>query len=222
MIPTTELPVAQLDSYVSGIEKRLADWAVVISTGLDRLAGRITGTAIDRLVRPDVEELLADPELGLAGAGYVAATGVLGPGRNYIAWWQGAQLDRVDALANFSTDTASRYVTAEWFVEAVRTGTIAVTGPYVDLLCTDEYVVTFTHIVGAAAGIVGMDLTVQNLERRALHPLRSVGRNAVLVNSDDRIVVAASPALTSGDIADIAPDAPSWPVGSRFRITFAG
>ena len=112
----------------------------------------------------------------------------------------------MDALANFSPNSISRYVKSEWFRIPVETGQAHVTGPYVDFLCTDEYVLTFTHPVfcrpdGPVAGIVGMDVTVQRLERGAMPGLRRIGERATLVNSDGRAIVSAAPDIAAGDLA---------------------
>ena len=128
---------------------------------------------MDKLIRPVVEELVRTPDGYVAGAGFLANAGLLGPERSYIAWWQGEEMEHVDALANFSPNSISRYVKSEWFRIPVETGQAHVTGPYVDFLCTDEYVLTFTHPVfcradGPVVGIVGMDVTVQRLERGAM------------------------------------------------------
>ena len=87
-------------------------------------------------------------------------------------------MERVDALANFSPHATSRYIKAEWFKLPMATGQPHVTGPYIDLLCTDEYVLTFTHPLykdGDFAGVVGLDVTAQSLERATLGLLRGIG-----------------------------------------------
>ena len=152
---------------------------------------------MDKLIRPVVEELVRTPDGYVAGAGFLANAGLLGPERSYIAWWQGEELEHVDALANFSPNSISRYVKSEWFRIPVETGQAHVTGPYVDFLCTDEYVLTFTHPVfcradGPVVGIVGMDVTVQRLERGAMPALRRIGERATLVNPDGRAIVSAA------------------------------
>ena len=178
---------------------------------------------MDKLIRPVVEELVRTPDGYVAGAGFLANAGLLGPERSYIAWWQGEEMEHVDALANFSPNSISRYVKSEWFRIPVETGQAHVTGPYVDFLCTDEYVLTFTHPVfcrpdGPVVGIVGMDVTVQRLERGAMPGLRRIGERATLVNSDGRAIVSAAPDIAAGDLAAAAEGCSVYPVGRKFRI----
>lgn len=217
-----EAAVADIDDYVSGIEQRLREWAAELGRRLDLYGTAVTGAVIDRLVKPEVETLVAQDELGLIGAGFVANVGVVGGDRTHFAWWQGTELDRADVLANFSTHSQTRYLRAEWFRAPLSTGELEVTGPYVDLLCTDDYIVTFTapvtwthepHIVG----VVGMDVTTPTLERRILRSLRSIGE-ATLVNSEGRAVVSAATDISSGDLVPNLQDLQRWPVGSRFSI----
>lgn len=218
-----ERAAAELHGTIAGIEHRLAAWAAETGTALAAMSGKVTGTAVDKLIRPVVEELVQLPEGYAAGAGFIANAGLLGPERSYIAWWQGPDLEPVDALANFSPNSISRYVKAEWFRIPVETGRAHVTGPYVDFLCTDEYVLTFTHPVftrpgGPVAGIVGVDVTVQRLEGWAMPALRRVGARAVLANADGRAVVSAASDIDAGDFA--APDEPCrhYPVGRTFTV----
>ena len=218
-----EQAAAELDATIAAIEHRLAAWAAETGAALAAMSGRVTGTAVDKLIRPVVEELVQLPDGYAAGAGFIANAGLLGPERSYIAWWQGPDLEPVDALANFSPNSISRYVKAEWFRIPVETGRAHVTGPYVDFLCTDEYVLTFTHPVftrpdGPVAGIVGIDVTVQRLERGAMPALRRIGGRATLANADGRAVVSAASDIDAGDLA--APDEPCrhYPVGRTFTV----
>lgn len=230
MIEATDSPdtstvqaAADLDATITGIEHRLAAWAAETGTALAALSTKVTGTAVDKLIRPAVEELVRTPGGYIAGAGFLANAGLLGPERSYIAWWQGEELEHVDALANFSPNSISRYVKSEWFRVPVDTGQAHVTGPYVDFLCTDEYVLTFTHPVfchadGPVSGIVGMDVTVQRLERGALPALRRIGDRATLVNADGRAIVSAASDIAAGDLAAAEVGCSVYPVGRKFRI----
>ena len=218
-----QLAAAELDATIAGIEHRLTEWAADTGAALAAMSGKVTGTAVDKLIRPVVEELVQLPGGYAAGAGFIANAGLLGPERSYIAWWQGPDLEHVDALANFSPNSISRYVKAEWFRIPVETGRAHVTGPYVDFLCTDEYVLTFTHPVftrpdGPVAGIVGIDVTVQRLERGAMAALRRIGGRATLANADGRAIVSAASDIDAGDLT--APNEPcaQYPVGRTFTV----
>lgn len=232
--------VREIEALVAGIEGQVADWATTTSAWLDG-CGKPTGTAVDKFIRPSVQALLHSPGAKVAGAGFIATLGLLGPDRSYIAWWQGDDMERVDALANFSPQSLSRYTRAEWFRIPTETGQPHVTGPYIDLLCTDEYVLTFTHPVfkdGQIAGIVGMDVTAQTLERLGLPPLQKIGPRAALVNvagsaaavsnsaathpavanDGGRAVICATADIDAGDRVVPASGAESWPAGRQFRI----
>ncbi|MCB5293831.1 cache domain-containing protein [Arthrobacter sp. SO3] len=219
--------VTEIDASITGIEDRLAAWAAETGTALAALSGRVTGGPVDKLIRPVVEELVRAPGGYAAGAGFLANAGLLGPERSYIAWWHGEELEHVDALANFSPTSISRYVKSEWFRIPVETGQAHVTGPYVDFLCTDEYVLTFTHPVfrcseGPVAGIVGMDVTVQRLERGALPALRRIGERATLVYDDGRAIASAAPDIAAGDLAAAGEGCRVYSVGRKFRIWSGG
>jgi hypothetical protein len=245
----TDLPagVQGLDALVAGIERQVADWATATTVWLSNSgsspgnnggngvagSGKLTGTAVDKFIRPSVQRMLQEPGSKVAGAGFIATLGLLGADRSYIAWWQGDDMERVDALANFSPQSLSRYTKAEWFRIPVATGQPHVTGPFIDLLCTDEYVLTFTHPVFKGeqiAGIVGMDVTAQTLERLGLPLLRTLGPRAALVNRSApaggsasagdaaRTVICAAPDLDAGDLVVPAAGAESWPVGRQFRV----
>ena len=212
--------VGELAALIAGLEEKLGQWAESTSEWLGT-AGKATGTAIDKFIRPTVLGFMHEAGGLVAGAGFVAAAGLLGEDRSYIAWWQGGDMERVDALANFSPQSMSRYTKAEWFKVPMATGQPHVTGPYIDLLCTDEYVLTFTHPIfrdGALAGVVGMDVTAQSLERAALATLRGIGPRAALVNAGGRSIVSAAPDVDAGDIVRPADGALRHAVGRQFTI----
>ncbi|NMO05287.1 hypothetical protein HH308_29120 [Gordonia sp. TBRC 11910] len=223
MSATTETGLEPINVFLTTVEGRIAQWALDVGRAFDAHAHKLTGAAIDRTIRPVVADMLSDSDIRLAGAGFIANVGLLAPDRSFIAWWQGDDMERVDALANVSTTSQSRYLDAEWFRTPLATGKLAITGPYIDLLCTDEFVLTFTVPVywrgePSIAGIVGLDVTVATLERVSADALRSVGPSAAIVNAEGRIVVSASPRCSSGDFADIDPTARSRTVGSVLRV----
>jgi len=212
--------VGEIHALVAGIERQLDDWAAATTAWITE-SGKLTGTAIDKRVRTAVQAMLQAPGSLLVGGGFIATPGVLGPDRSYIAWWQGDDMERVDALANFSPQSMSRYVKAEWFRIPVTSGRPHVTGPYIDLLCTDEYTLTFTHPVfdgDVIAGIVGMDVTAQTLERLALPLLRRIGDRAAMVNEEGRTIICAAPDFDAGDLVEASPGAVVYPAGRQFHI----
>ncbi|WP_287899780.1 cache domain-containing protein [Arthrobacter sp.] len=218
--PAEDAPesIRHLNTLLDTLDSRLVTWAEQTTAWL-AATPRITSTAVDKVIRPAVEALLHQPGSPFAGAGFVANLGLLAPDRSYIAWWQGDDMERVDALANFSPQPVSRYMRAEWFRVPVSTGLPHVTGPYIDLLCTDEYVCTFTHPVfrdGLVAGIVGLDITAQNLEVMALASLRTLGPEAALVSDAGRAIVAVSPSVDPGDAVHAAPGSVSYRLGRHF------
>lgn len=211
--------VQSLDAYVSGIEDRLLTWAHSISVDLDGVSS-VTGGAIDRIIKPEVETILADAGLDAAGAGFIGNFGLLGENRSFISWWQGTGIDRVDALANLSTSSQGRYLRADWFRDPLNTGRLTVTGPFIDMLCTDEFILTFTTPVRwrghpEVAGLAGIDVTVSTFERRSLPVLRRLGEEAALVNTEDRVIAAVPVRLAAGDFAPQVTR--SWPIGSQLR-----
>ena len=117
----------------------------------------------------------------------------------FLAWWQGEDLtllaERGVPLGHHVFD----YTRHEWFQTPLTTGERHVTGPYVDYVCTDEYVLTATVPVlvdGRMAGVAGADTRLETFEELMRSSLTG---DVVLVNGHDRCVVAADPLLTSAD-----------------------
>lgn len=154
-------------------------------------------------IEPLVRTFLATSDI--VGAGYVAARGALDDQPLYLAWWQGDDqhlLAEPDAPA---TGAPLDYTRHPWFRTPERTGEPHVTGPYVDFVCTDEYVMTSTTPVfshGRMVGVVGADTLVETLEKLLLPTFRAVG--ATLVNDLGRTVMSADPHQATGSLIDLA------------------
>ena len=139
----------------------------------------------------------------------------------YLAWWQGQErrllAERGVPIGHHVFD----YTRHEWFQTPLATGQRHVAGPYVDYVCTDEYVLTATTPVfasGRMVGVAGADTTLETFERLMREPLRD-GGDIVLVNELDRCVVAADPLLRSGQRIDTTAYALSERVGDLpFRV----
>lgn len=170
---------------------------------------------------------LSDPHAAVVGAGYVAAPGVLADSAYWLEWWTrgaadatrdiGGPVDGVVRLVvetDAGADTFRDYTSLPWFSGPRRTSTRQVTGPYVDYLCTDEYIVTFTSPVrGPAgfAGVVGCDVQARYLERLLVPRLASITSPACVVNSSGRIVASNRPTLVTGSLLRDACEAPARP-----------
>jgi hypothetical protein len=157
-----------------------------------------SAAALNEVVEPLASAALADHPV--VGAGFVARQGWLSDRDLYLAWWQG---DEKQPLAERGVPIGHHvfdYTRHEWFETPRATAARHVTGPYVDYVCTDEYVLTATvpvHVGGSYVGVAGADTRLETFERLMRAPLRDAG-DVVLVNSHDRCVVAADPLLRSG------------------------
>lgn len=208
--------VAEVARSLRAIADLVERWTVTLDRAFTAHRGALTATAVDRIVKPNVEEMLADTDSDIAGAGFIAADSLVSGARTFMAWWQGPDVERVDALANLSTSEETRYLDADWYRLPVQSGRLTITGPYVDLLCTDEFALTYTAPIGwggpaGPVGVAGVDVTVSALERRLTRRLAAVADTAALVNDEDRIIVTVSPLVTPGDFA--AASEQRWDVG---------
>lgn len=168
--------------------------------------GRLAAGHLAELVEPTTTAALAAHPV--VGAGFVAAPGWLTDRDLFLAWWQGEDrrplAERGVPIGNHVFD----YTRHEWFQTPLTTGRRHVAGPYVDYVCTDEYVLTATSPVlheGRMIGLVGADTLLETFE----HLMRGTfdagaAAGVVLVNAQDRCVVAADPLLRSGQRIDAA------------------
>ncbi|GAA1076429.1 hypothetical protein [Tsukamurella spumae] len=205
--------VEALADYFTHLDRSLSEFRAAVSRGIGGAArAGVPGAAIDKLVRPGAEALLRADELGVVGAGFVSGDRLFGDGRGYIAWWQVVRESRVDAIGDAGFGPADRYARYDWFQAAVANpDDLAVTGPYIDLLCTDDFILTLTRAVVAAepdggagpVGVVGLDVTIEGVERRARTALRRLGERSALLRADGRVVAARSPLLLAGDFAEV-------------------
>ncbi|HSV38069.1 MAG TPA: cache domain-containing protein [Nocardioidaceae bacterium] len=201
MRTTTKPLVAVADQVTALFEGVFAEVDGMRLALLDHFAeGRPDAERVGAVVHPLASALL-DQGLVL-GCGYVAARDALVDRTLYLAWWQGETqqlLGQADAPAGDPLD----YTRREWFRVPETTGLRHVTGPYVDYVCTDEYVVTSTIPVlsgGRMLGIVGADILVETLEDLLLDPLREAG--ATLISENGRVIASADHHLAAGTLLD--------------------
>ena len=171
-------------------------------------AGSIDSEAARSTLEPLARDFLASADI--VGAGFVAARGALSNVPLYLAWWQGDDQHLLGESGAPDTGEPLDYTRHPWFRTPERTGEPHITGPYVDFVCTDEYVMTATTPVvsrGRMVGVVGADTLVETLERLLLPSLRTAG--ATVINQDGRAVASADPHIATGSLVplDDYPDA---------------
>jgi hypothetical protein len=195
-------PVA--DAVTDLFEKLFADLELMRAALVELFSqGPVESAAVVAAVEPDARALL-DKGMVL-GAGYVAARDALDDKSLYLAWWQGETRQLLGDPDTPAMSDPLDYTRREWFRTPEMSGERHVTGPYVDYVCTDEYVVTSTDPVvvdGRMVGVVGADTLVETLERMLLPILREAG--ATLVNDHGRTVASTDLRIAAGTIVDLS------------------
>jgi hypothetical protein len=156
-------------------------------------------------------------ELGglVVGVGFVAAPGLLTDVPAWLEWWQlRADAGVAPLLLDLdpATSAYSDYTHWDWYALPRDTGQRAISGPYVDYLCTDEYSLTLAAPVhgpdGGFAGVAAADVYLRHFEAVAVPALRELARPAFLVNPRERIVASTTATRLAGDLArDLAANA---------------
>jgi hypothetical protein len=119
---------------------------------------------------------------------------------------------RLDLTTRGYTEYLRDFRALEWYRIPATTRDAHVTGPYVDHLCTCDYILTLTMPVHARddvaasgdarmVGVVGADVAVRRLERELLAAFLDVPEPIALVNEDGRVVVSTEPTLQVGQLA---------------------
>ncbi|WP_394554475.1 hypothetical protein ACDF64_07430 [Agromyces sp. MMS24-JH15] len=170
--------------------------------------------AIAELVLPR----LAAEDPDLVGAGFIADGEVVRGREVHFAWWL-APLDdnpvlgstdvptRLDLSTRGYTEYLRDFRALEWYRIPATTRTAHVTGPYVDHLCTCDYILTVTMPVQLAdgepmVGVVGADVAVRRLERDLLGVFLDVDEPLALVNEQGRVMLSTDPAVEVGRLVD--------------------
>ena len=171
----------------------------------------IDGTVAD-LVLP----VLDADDARFVGAGFIADSDVVSARGVHFAWWLGPLDDnpvlgattvptRLDLTTRGYAEYLRDFRSLEWFRVPATTFQAHVTGPYVDHLCTCDYILTFTSPVrstaAGVAGVVGADVAVRRLERDLLPAFLHADEPVALVNADGRVILSTEPALQVGTIA---------------------
>ena len=188
----------QLGEVFEGYFSALHELRMAVEAGLAR------GDEIDQLVFDFVGPRLMDPAATVVGAGFIGGPGSTAGESLHFAWWLGplednpllgttTEVTRLDLAAREYADYLRDFTTMEWYSVPESTGDRHITGPYVDHLCTCDYMLTLTSPVGSpAVGVVGLDILVRQIEPGILRLLRSLQGTAALLSSTGRIIASTS------------------------------
>jgi len=208
--------VDELGSWVGGTVDELVRF---VARQLDGPMPRRTDLDIEGHCRA----LLEQREFPLAGAGFVAETGMLHDAPYWLEWWTadpevGAQSCRRLAADTDPSSVGFRdYTELPWFVTPRETGLVHVTGPYVDYVCTDQHTLTVTQPVvvdGVFLGVAGVDVLAATVERLLRERLDTASGVLVVVNRVGRVVASSDPEHVVGDLVRGLPD-DEWFTGRR-------
>jgi hypothetical protein len=221
MSPSVPELVNLVDETMRGVFAQLDAWRSRIE---EALATEPRAAELDDTVAALVLPVLAADDALLVGAGFIADADVLGTRGVHFAWWLGPLDDnpvlgatteptRLDLSTRGYTEYLRDFRSLEWFRVPTTTFQAHVTGPFVDHLCTCDYMLTFTSPVrlpgaDAVAGVVGADVAVRRLEREVLPALLRSERPAALVGEHGRVIVSTAPGMP---VASLVPaDAPRF------------
>ncbi|WP_022891476.1 hypothetical protein [Agromyces subbeticus] len=223
----------------AGVFDLLAEWRHPIEAVIDA-SPEVRPAELDAVVSELVLPRLTEPDPLLVGAGFIA-DGAIVRGRDvHFAWWLGpleanpvlgstTEPTRLDLSTRGYTEYLRDFRALEWYSIPASTRHAHVTGPYVDHLCTCDYILTLTMPVHAAAadgsgnggsgmvGVVGADISVRRLEHELLAAFLEVPKPLALVNEAGRVVLSTDPALQVGQLADSAAETEACP-GTPFRV----
>jgi len=218
---------AHVDDVFRSVSGTLDVWRPPVEEvlGAEHVAGRGTGSRVARLdacvaalVLPELAR--ADPLL--VGAGVIADSPSTRDADVHFAWWLGplegnpvlgatTEPTRLDLSTRGYTEYLRDFRALEWYRVPATTHRAHVTGPYVDHLCTCDYIVTVTMPLSPApssagherpvAGVVGADIAVRRLEQELLPAFLDVPEPLALVGPQGRVVISTSPSLPTGSLA---------------------
>jgi Cache domain len=207
------VPDERFASLLTGLTRRVEQvLASVIGVGAAtaaiaaaaQQAGRPLRHADLAVLRGHVASLLRQHAGLAAGAGVVLAPGTLADAPRCIEWWwpdHGSGLTQLQVDLDPDSAEFFDYTTTEWYGTPERTGRPSVAGPYVDYICTHQY--TFTVSVpittaGNFAGVAGADILAGQVERLVLDGLSALGRTAVLVGGNGRVIASNTARVRPG------------------------
>jgi hypothetical protein len=211
---------AEVGAIFARVFGTLADWREAIAgasadrAGLDALVESLVVPALLASAKPLTDGASATTESILIGAGFIAAPQYVNGRDTHFAWWLGplasnpllgntSVASRLDLATRVHTEYLHDFRDLEWYAVPEATNRTHVTGPYVDQLCTCDFIITLTMPVRLderMIGVVGADVYVKRLEQVLLPHFLALSGPVVLINQVGRVVISTEPTLPAGDI----------------------
>ncbi|MDC9592100.1 cache domain-containing protein [Xenorhabdus sp. IM139775] len=143
------------------------------------------------------------------GAGFAsyAVTEAAGEEEGYwtLEWWrqEGETIQRAQLEHNQAQRRRLDFRLFEWFRQPASRHLPVIDGPYVDYVCNGAYTMTVAHpvLIGEAfVGVAAVDMLVSTLDRLLLPALGAIGKPALVINDDARVVTSTVPGMRSGSL----------------------
>jgi hypothetical protein len=195
---------------VLGSVTQLAAATASLATAAEQ-AGRPLRRADLAALRPRVVAVLRQHGDLVAGAGAVLAPAALADAPRCIAWWwadQGSGAEQLQVDLDPESAEFYDYTATQWYREPRATGRASVAGPYVDYICTHQYTITLSVPItssGRFVGVAGADILAEQVERLVLPGLVRLGRPALLVSGNGRVIASSTAAIPPGAAASRQP-----------------
>ncbi|MDC9581347.1 cache domain-containing protein [Xenorhabdus sp. PR6a] len=143
------------------------------------------------------------------GAGFAsyAVTKTVGEEGGYwtLEWWrqEGNTIQYAQLEHNQEQRRRLDFRLFEWFRQPAHRHLPVIDGPYVDYVCNGAYTITIAHPVlidEKFAGVAAVDMLVSTLDRLLLPTLGAIGKPALIINHDARVVTSTVPGVRSGSL----------------------
>ncbi|MFC4051332.1 cache domain-containing protein [Actinomadura syzygii] len=216
--PAARAAAARVRATLDGVFEAVAQVRDAAGRRLDdvRRTGRDPVRADLAALRP-----LLFARLGplICGLGFIAAPELLADAAWYLEWWQTGPAGRPSQLLrDLDPESSVRadYTRWEWFTGPAGGAERTVCGPYVDYLCSDEYVLTLSAPVlvgGTFAGVAAADVYARTFEHEIVPALREIPAPAFVVNAPGRVMASNTAAWPPGAVYRGAPGFASRPCG---------
>jgi len=188
-----------LTAWISGVSTRTNELARNVASLLEQnLAGK---SQVDKAAMAGLDEVarefLAKNSFAV-GAGTFFAAESVGEGGRAFEWWFRKNSGGTERLDADRTPGSHRYYDYErlpFFSTAAATGEQTLSGPYLDYLGFEEYILSFTapfSVRGNFTGVAGCDIRIKDLEPLIMPNLRAIPMDAALINASNRVILGNS------------------------------